>query len=504
MLFTTTATFANEGKSAINSASKGYYNLSKNKKNKQVGKPKTGIQGKRIKERNENRNGDKGRKSPGYAAVTGISLSKTSTTLAVNSWERLAATVHPANAKDKKYYWFSSNPRVVSVNSSGKITGVAPGTAVIYVATRDGFKTASCSVTVEGQPMASPVRVTGIGLSSSALNIDVGSGQQLTATVVPGNASNKAVYWLSSNPAVAAVDQNGFVCGIDDGTATITVRTVDGGKTATSVVTVRHPISDTRVTSVSITGTVSPIVIEEGATKHLSAEVLPNNARDKQVIWHTSNPNIVSVDQNGNITGVNEGTAIVTVTTVDGGKRDTSTVRVIPDTYWVGVTGINLNLVNTTIPVGFTDTVRYEIGPSNATDKDVGWSSSNPAVAEVNHSGRIEAKAVGTAVITATTVDGGKTASALVIVSPRVDPPSHGILLNKSASTMKVGEYDYPVVIFYPANENNYNLTWTSSNTGVATVDQNGRVLAKKPGVAVITVNTSNNRSASYVMIVMQ
>lgn len=257
------------------------------------------------------------------------------------------------------------------------------------------------------------------------------------------------------------------------------------------------------VAATGITLSKTSVTLAVNSWERLSAAIQPANATDKKFFWFSSNPAVASVNQNGYITGVYEGTATVTVTTVDGSKQDTCIVRVIPVDEWVEATGVNLNLINTTIPVGFIDTLRYEIGPSNATDQDVRWRSSNSAVAAVNAFGRIEAKAVGMAVITATTVDGGETASCLVVVTARVNPPSYGILLNKTASTMLVGEYDYPAVIFYPANENNYYLTWTSSDTGVATVDQNGRVLAKGQGTAVINVKTSNNWSASYIVTVV-
>jgi uncharacterized protein YjdB len=346
LLFTTTAAYARGGNAAVNSTNQGNYLLDKNKNNKQDGEARAGNQGNKDNKDNKDNKGhqankskhrdeicddddddddsNQGRKNPGFVAVTGITLNKTSATLAVKSWERLAATVQPANATDKKYFWFSSNPRVVSVNPSGKITGLAPGTAIIYVATRDGFKTASCSVTV--------------------------------------------------------------------------------GSTAGQV----------------------------------------------------------------------------------------------------RVSGISLNLINTIIPVGFADTLRYKISPSNASDQDVRWSSSNSAVAAVDAFGRIEAKAVGTAVITVTTLDGAKSASCLVVVTPRVNPPYRGILLNKASSTMLKGEFDYPAMVFYPANENNYSLTWTTSDAGVATVDQNGRVTARGLGTAIITVRTSNNWSASYIVMVVQ
>lgn len=544
-LFTATTAYAREENSGASNTTQGHYTLHKNKKHDS--EARTGSQGKKgshgtiisdddddddndndndedededededddgNENEHENKSKSKGKDQdrkvnsggnyPGYVAVTGITLSKNTATLAVKSWERLNAAVQPANATDKKYFWFSSNPRVVSVNPSGKITGLASGTAVIYAATRDGFKTASCTVNVQGPP-AAQVRVIGVQLSNSALTLDAGNGKQLTAAVIPGNAFNKAVTWHSSNPNVATVNQNGYVYGVDDGTAVITVRTVDGGKTAACAVTVRHRDSDIHVASVSIIRAVSSIALKEGALKHLDAQVLPENASNKNVIWQTSDASIVSVDQNGYITGVHAGTATVTAIAVDGSnKQDTCTVRVIPAYEWVSVTGISLNLISTTIPAGLTDTLRYEIGPANATDQDVRWSSSNSAIAAVDAFGRIEAKAAGTVVITAATVDGGKTASCLVMVTPRVSPPSHGILLNKTASTLLEGKFDYPAVIFYPANEN-YSLTWTSGDTAVAVVDQNGRVTAKGQGTVVITVTTSNHWSVSYIVSVVK
>lgn len=434
-----------------------------------------------------------------YVAVEDITINKTSLSLAVGSWERLTAAVQPADATDKKFYWFSGNPRVASVNPSGKVTGLAPGTAVIYAATRDGFKTDYCTVTVTGS--SKTVHVTGVTLNRTALTMDAGEGRRLTATITPGNATNKAVAWSSSNTAVATVDRNGYVSALKAGTAVITVRTEDGGKTASCTVTVRSG-AQVPVTSVSIVKTRSYIALQEGATRRLDIEILPDNATDKNVTWRTNDSGIVTVNRYGEITGVHEGTATVTVTTADGRKSDSVLVEVIPANEWVRPTGVDLNLVSTTIPVGFTEKLRYGIEPAHASDKEVRWSSSNSDVASVNGYGVIEAKRTGTAVITVTTVDGSKTDSCFVVVVPALSEPSRGILLNKTASTLTEGEYDYPVVLFYPSNEDDYALTWTSSDTTVATVNQNGRVTAVEPGTAVITVRTSNNRSASYTVTV--
>ena len=166
--------------------------------------------------------------------VTGVSLSTDILTLEEGGTANLTATITPANATNQNVTWSSNAPSVATVNSSGNVTAVAPGTATITVTTEDGTKTASCTVTVT-------VPVTGVTLSQSQARLYYNGTPNtftLAATVAPGNATNKAVTWTSSNSAVATVDGNGTVTAVAPGTATITVTTADGSKTATCLVIV--------------------------------------------------------------------------------------------------------------------------------------------------------------------------------------------------------------------------------------------------------------------------
>jgi len=165
-------------------------------------------------------------------SVTGVTLNKTTLTLTVGGTETLTATVNPTNATNKTVAWSTSNAAVANVNStSGLVTAVAAGTATITVTTADGNKTATCSVTV-------PVSVTGVSLNKSSLFLlAVGDSETLTATVAPDNATNKAVTWTTSDATKATV-VDGLVTAVAVGTATITVTTADGNKTATCAVTV--------------------------------------------------------------------------------------------------------------------------------------------------------------------------------------------------------------------------------------------------------------------------
>ena len=165
-------------------------------------------------------------------AVTGVTLNKTATTLTVGETETLTATVSPSNATNKSVTWSTSNASVATV-SNGKITAKAAGTATITVKTADGNKTATCAVTVK----AATVAVTGVSLNKTATTLTVGETETLTATVSPSNATNKSVTWSTSNASVATVS-NGKITAKAAGTATITVKTADGNKTATCKVTV--------------------------------------------------------------------------------------------------------------------------------------------------------------------------------------------------------------------------------------------------------------------------
>ena len=171
-------------------------------------------------------------------APTGVSLNKTSATLTQKGETvSLTATVSPSNAADKTVTWKSSNTSVATVSSSGVVTAVGNGTATITVTTSAGSKTATCKVTVS-------IATTGVSLNkTSATLTKKGETVSLIATVSPSNAGNKNVTWKSSNTSVATVSSSGVVTAVGNGTATITVTTESGSKTATCKVTVQTTVA---------------------------------------------------------------------------------------------------------------------------------------------------------------------------------------------------------------------------------------------------------------------
>ena len=249
------------------------------------------------------------------------------------------------------------------------------------------------------------ISVTGVSLNTSSLTMTEGDTQTLTATVSPSNATDKSVTWSSNNTSIATVSSSGVVTAKSPGTATITVRTNDGGKTATCTVTVKAKVIP--VTGISLN--TSSMTMKVGETKALSATVTPSNATDKTVTWISSNTSVATVDSNGKVTAKSAGSATISATA--GSFTANCSVTVV-----VPVVSVSLNKTELTLEKGKNATLTATINPSNATDKTVTWKSSNTAIAMVDQTGKVTAIEVGSAVITVTTNDGSKTATCSVTV----------------------------------------------------------------------------------------
>jgi len=409
-------------------------------------------------------------------AVTGVTLSKFALSMEAGKTETLAATIAPAAATNKSVSWSSSDVSIVTVNN-GSINAVGAGSAAITVTTVEGGKTATCAVTVTASA------VTGVTLNTNALALTVGQTGTLTQTVNPSTAANKSVSWSSSAANVASVN-NGVVSAVATGTATITVTTADGGKTAVCSVTVTAADNPTVHVS-GVTLSKPTLSLEAGKTEALGATVAPADAANKSVSWSSGNPAVATVS-NGTVTAVSAGTATITVTTVDGGKTAACVVTVTAAN--VAVTSVSLNTQSLSLNVGANANLAAAINPGNATNKNVSWSSSNSSVASVSN-GAVTAVGAGTATITVTTADGGKTATCAVTVAiPTI--AVIGVSLSKSSTTLNKGSSETLTATVAPANATNKSVSWASGNTGVATVNANGVITAVGGGTAIITVTT--------------
>ena len=171
--------------------------------------------------------------------------------------------------------------------------------------------------------------VTGIKVSQDTLMLTKkDETAQLSAEVVPSYADNTRVTWKSSDEKVATVDEKGKVTAVGNGTATITVTSVSGNYTAIVAVTVKIPVEIERITI----ETEREILTKIGDSTELKVKIEPENADAQKLIWKSGDEMIAAVDENGKVTAIGNGTAIITVTTEDGKNTASITITVkIPD-----------------------------------------------------------------------------------------------------------------------------------------------------------------------------
>ena len=248
------------------------------------------------------------------------------------------------------------------------------------------------------------IAITSIRLDRSSLTLLKGEQGKLVATIAPENATNPEIVWKSSNPAVATVDMNGNVNALVAGTADVIAGTTDEKISATCQVSVIVNVSSIELSQLSVT-------IEKGKSIRLVANIKPNDATDKKLNWETSNPDIVEIDDNGNITAINGGNATITVKSADGKISASCLVTVVVPVQSVSITQKEIILIK-----GQTAVLNVEVSPLDATIKDVLWTTSNNDIVSVDN-GEIRALGVGTATITAESLDGNKTATCLVKVN---------------------------------------------------------------------------------------
>ena len=248
-----------------------------------------------------------------------IELNKTETTLKKGDTEKLTVTYNPEDTTDDKtVIWTTSDEAVVTVSEDGTVTAVKAGTATITA--KVGEHTATAKVTVI-------IPVESIRLDKNEMTIKKGASGELTAEIIPEDATNQKVHWSSSDEKIVTVDGHGTVRAVNTGTADITVTADDGGYTAKCEITVIIPLE-------SITLSSSELTLKERKTEKLTVTYNPEDTTDdKTVIWTTSDEAVVTVSEDGTVTAVKAGTA--TITAKVGEHTATAKVTVLKHEYKV-------------------------------------------------------------------------------------------------------------------------------------------------------------------------
>ena len=327
-----------------------------------------------------------------------ITLDRNEATIKVGEATTLKANVLPADADDKTIVWSSENSDIASVTNDGVVTGHKAGTTKIIVTTNANGLKDECILTVL-QP------ATGITLDRQEISFaNIGETVQLTANVLPEDASNKNVSWASSDTKVAIVSNGKVVC-TGYGTAVISAVAEDGGYMATCIITANKNV----ILPSSITLDKSDATINVGESFTLNANVLPDNADNKNIVWNSDDADVASVNNEGEVTGIKAGTTKIIAMTQANDLKAECLITVLQP-----VTGITLDRNDISfVEIGESLQLTANVLPEDASNKNVVWTSSDANVATVNN-GVVVCMGYGSAVITASTEDGGYKAICVI------------------------------------------------------------------------------------------
>ncbi len=396
--------------------------------------------------------------------VANITLNETAYTLEEEGTLQLEATVGPSTATNPAVEWSSNNDEVATVSDSGLVTAVAVGKATITASAVDGSGVfGTCVVTVTAKPSTTDVDIdatTTTQVTTNSTSTVVFTNGGVTVTIDKGSSSTNANnyvasgtnkhtrayngqrFTISSTSTISSIVIHGTsdkgVSGFTSPTWTnagkassgneVTLTPTDGDSDVYATLSGTVSFSGVTVTcggsggsgggstvypnAISLTAASNSITI--GATTQLTVGYTPSGTNVKNVTYTSSNESVATVSNTGLVTGVAQGSVTITAT-AEASEGTTVTATTSISVTPVSVTGVSLSSNSETIKVGKTVTLAATVSPSNATNKNVNWSSSDTSVATVS-GGVVSGVAAGTATITVTTVDGSKTATCTVVV----------------------------------------------------------------------------------------
>ena len=405
--------------------------------------------------------------------ITNIKMTKNTVELEKGKSYKMEVTLTPSNATSAELSWSSSNEKVATVKD-GTITAVAPGTCMVTVKSTNG-NIDTCLVKVIGDGNYNPVE--DIKIESTDVSLNKGTSYNLSYEVTPSDSVNLLV-WESSDVSIATVE-NGVVYALAGGEVTIYAKSGELSKSVKVTV-----VEEKKEEKAEFMLNQTEISMTEGDTYTLGT-----NDSSITVTWISSNINVATIDENGMITAKSAGETTITAKASNGYFYDCK-VTVVAKSATPAPEPDKISLNTSTLSMKVGDKVRLveTVTPSNNVS-NVTWASSDPSVATVVN-GEVTAVKNGTATITAT-LPNGERAECVVTVSTKVVNPAL-VTINTAKVTLKVGSSTTLTATVLPSNATNKSITWSSSDTSVATVDSKGKVTAKKVGSAKIYAKTNN------------
>ena len=421
--------------------------------------------------------------------VSSVEVTPSAETVAVGKDIQLSAIPRASNGNElagREVSWSSSDASIARVDEMGIVRGVAPGEATI-TATSEG-QSGSATITVIPRPVASVV------VEPSTATFETGNTVQLRAE--PRDAENNAltgrlVVWTTSDEGVATVDEDGTVRGIAPGSVTI-FATSEGKRGEAGIIVVRPPVASVRITPSS-----GEVIV--GNTVDFDAQALDaagNILSGREMVWTSASPATATVNENGVVRGEAPGQTTITATSEGVSASVPVTVNPVP------VASVEVTPPSGTVMIDGTlqlsATPRASDG-SALPGRSIVWSSSDPAIAQVNDQGIVRGVALGTVSIRAELE--GKSGVAEVTVTARpvasvtVEPNSARLVRGESIQLEATLRDDRNAVL------TGRDVAWSSANSDVASVDDDGTVLALAPGSTTIVATSEGVRGEASVIV---
>jgi uncharacterized protein YjdB len=438
-------------------------------------------------------------------SVTGITVTGTGGVTSIstdNGTLQLNAAVLPINAADKSVTWsLTAGTGQATISGSGLVTAIANGTVTARATANDGSGVAGTLViTISNQVTpVTAITVTGAG-GASIIAVDNGT-LQLTATVLPANATNKTVTWsLTNGTGQGTISPAGLVTAIADGTVTARATANDGtGVYGTIIITIAS--QTTPVTAITVTGAggFTAITVDNG-TLQLTASVLPVNASDRSVTWsEVDGTGSATINTSGTLSAISNGTVTARATANDG-SGIFGMITITISGQILSVTGITVTSdAGATAITADDGTLQLNavVLPANATERTVVWTIENgTGEALIDASGLVTAVTDGTVTARATAKDGSGVSGILVLTLSGQLIPVTGIRVTSENGTNIINTGNGSLQLsaeVVPDNATNKSVTWSVANiTGLATISPSGLVTAVDNGVVTAQANASD------------
>ncbi len=418
-------------------------------------------------------------------AITEITIDPEEILLDKDEYATLKASVKPSNISGTTLRWMSSDENIFKIVESSALTvtiqGAGGGTAVLTAINAENIVVGYCKVTVKQAATGIKVEPKGphnVKLSDKTF--------QLYAEVSPAEATNKNVIWTSLDTGIATVNDKGLVTFKKAGTVTIRVAAEDNPGVAEEFVIFNISGSVTGVKFDS-----KELEMYVGETERLTYTLSPKDLQTAGVTFTSFDTSIVSVDNSGKVTAKGAGTTQIMIMTTEGSYYDICKIVVKED-----ATSVKMNYTEVFMNRGEYFDMEVTIAPATSTEISLTWESLNPDIATVSSTGRITARAVGTAIVLVRTRNGVTSYCTVTVLEPVTS-----LELDPTDIIIEVGEVFAIDPVFKPAKPSNMEVKWESFNTSVATVNAIGEVEGKTRGTTVITCESVDGGFKSFCMV---